>query len=917
VLTAGTRLGPYEVIAAIGAGGMGEVYRARDTKLNRDVALKILPAAFASDPDRLARFHREAQVLASLNHPHIGGIYGFEDSGETHAIVLEFVDGPTLADRIAQGPIPIDEALPIAMQIAEALEAAHEQGIIHRDLKPANIKLRVDGSVKVLDFGLAKAIDNSPAASGMSMSPTITSPAMTGVGVILGTAAYMAPEQARGRGSDKRTDVWAFGCVLYEMLTGRRAFEAPEVTDTLAFIIMKEPAWNALPSTTPPAVRRLLRRCLEKDRQRRLPDIGVARLELDDSQSTPPDEPVDAKARAERPISRARRVFPWAIAVMGLLAGGVALFVSAPWRTATPATLQRVSVELGADASLLIDQGAAAVISPNGQTLAFVAQPPGTAPSRLYVRQLNQLQAQSLAATDGARDPFFSPDGQWVGFFAGGKLKKIAVSGGAAVTLADAPNSRGAVWTDGDTIIFQPTNAQPAGTNVGGLVRVASSGGMPEPLTKLAGDEVTHRWPQVLPGGKAILFTAHNTTAAGYEGANIIVQSLTDGSRTVLVRGGYFARYLPTGHLVYMHEGTVFAAPFDVDALALTGQPAPAIEGVATNAQFGGAQFAVSNTGTLVYVQGSRLDLSRPIQWMDRNGTVSSLRSMPALWSNAQFSPDGRWLATDIYATGTNGDVWIYDLRRDAISRLTFGATNRSPVWTPDGRRIAFDSRRGDGATHNIYWQHADGTGEVQRLTESNNDQESGSWDPSGKFLAFDERAPGGSYDLMILPMEGGEASGWKPGKPYAFLSTPANEFWPTFSPDGRWIAYTSNESGVANDVYVRPFPGPGGKWQISTAGGNYPAWSRTNRELFYRTTDGHIMVVSYTADGASFRADKPRPATETLTTALVPGRPYAVHPDGQRFAVATAPEDSGAKQDKVVIVSNFFDELRRLSPTK
>ena len=925
-LAPGGRLGPYEIVSAIGAGGMGEVYRARDTKLNRDVALKILPAAFAADPDRLARFHREAQVLASLNHPHIGAIYGFEEGPaeagpHVHALVLELVEGPTLADRIAQGPIPLDDALPIAIQIAEALEAAHEQGIIHRDLKPANIKLRPDGMVKVLDFGLAKAMEHAPAAAGMSMSPTITSPAMTGVGVLLGTAAYMAPEQARGRPADKRTDVWAFGCVLYEMLTGGRAFDAPEVTDTLAFIIMKEPDWDALPPATPSAVRRLLRRCLEKDRQQRLPDIGVARLDLSESRSASHAEPRSTEAHGQLRHSVIRRAVPWTIAAVGLLVGGIALFVSAPGRTLAPPAPQRLSVELGADASLLIDQGAAAVISPDGSTLAFVAQPTGGTTSQLFVRRLDQLQAQSLSGTDGARDPFFSPDGRWIGYFAGGKLKKISVGGGAAVTLADAVNSRGAVWTDDDSIVFQPINAQPLGSAVGALVRVASSGGTPEPLTTLVGDEVTHRWPQVLPGGKAVLFTAHNTTTSGYEGANIIVQSLADGSRRVLVAGGYFARYLPTGHLVYMHEGAVFAAPFDVESLALKGQPAPAIEGIATNAQFGGAQFAVSNAGTLVYVQGSRLDLSAPIQWMDRKGTIADLRSTPVMWSSPQFSPDGHSLAIDIFgygATAFQRDIWIYDLQRDAIARLTFGASNRNAVWTPDGHRIAFESRRGDGATYNLYWQHADGTGDVQRLTESKNQQSAGSWHPSGKFLAFDESVPGKGFDLMILPIEGDEASGWKPGKPNVYLSTPANEFWPTFSPDGRLIAYASNESGLGpNDVYVRPFPGPGGKWQISTAGGSFPAWSRSSRELFYRTPDGHIMAVAYTADGQSFRADKPRPVAETRAAAALPGRPYALHPDGQRFAIAIAPRDSGTKQDKVVIVSNFFDELKRLAPAK
>jgi serine/threonine protein kinase/Tol biopolymer transport system component len=924
VLAPGSRLGPYEIIAAVGAGGMGEVYRARDTKLGRDVALKILPAAFASDPDRLARFHREAQVLASLNHPHIGAIYGFEDSGETHALVLEFVDGPTLADRIAQGPIPLDEALPIATQIAEALEAAHEQGIIHRDLKPANIKLKPDGTVKVLDFGLAKLAESAGSGqpvtgSALSMSPTITSPAMmTGVGVLLGTAAYMSPEQARGKAVDKRADIWAFGCIVYEMLTGERAFAGNEVTDTIAFIITKEPDWTALPDVTPPVIRRLLRRCLEKDRQRRLPDVGVARLDIDEALAAPANETIRTGTAAPQPVKTAwRRAVPWTVASASLVVAGATLWVSAPWRSTSQPALQRLSVELGADTSLLTDQGAAAIISPDGQTLAFVAQPNGAATSQLYVRRLDQLQAQPLTGGDGARDPFFSPDGRWIGFFAGGKLKKISAGGGAAVTLADAPNSRGAVWAADDSIVFQPINAQPAGSDGGPLLRVSSSGGRPEQLTKLVGDEVTHRWPQVLPGGKAVLFTVHNTTLAGYEDANIVVQSLAEGTRKVLVRGGYFARYLPSGHLVYMHEGTVFAVPFDVESLAVEGQAVPAIEGVATNTQFGGAQFAVSSTGTLVYVAGSSFySLEAPVSWMDRKGAVSVLRRTPARWSNPQFSPDGRVLAIDI-AGGSlaAGDVWTYDLGRDTLSRLTFDGTNRKPVWSPDGQRIVFSSRREDDA-YNLYWQHADGTGDVQRLTESRNPQYAASWHPSGKFLAFFELNGQASNDLMIVPLEGNEASGWKPGKAFVFLATPAGEREPVFSPDGRWIAYSSTESGPA-EVYVRPFPGPGGKWQISTGGGDWPTWSRAGRELFYHSPDGHIMVVPYTVEGNSLRADRPRAVADTRHSQTPLQRPYALHPDSQRFAIAPIAGDGLAKQDKVVLVFNFFDELRRLAPIK
>jgi serine/threonine-protein kinase len=647
-LHAGTRIGPYEVTALIGEGGMGEVWRAHHTALNRDDALKVLPDAFASDSDRLARFRREAQVLASLNHPNIAHVYGLEQSDGVQALVMELVEGPTLADRIAQGPIPVDEALPIAKQIAEALEAAHEQGIIHRDLKPANIKVRPDGTVKVLDFGLAKALEPMSARDmHATASPTITSPAMmTGVGMLLGTAAYMSPEQARGKAVDKRSDIWAFGAVFYEMLTGTRAFGGNDVTDTLAFIITKELDWRTLPAATPAPIRRLLRRCLEKDRKRRLESAADARVEIEDALTAPSLDASDVVGARVQRVGW-RYLLPWSVASTVTLVLAVVLALWAPWRTSVAPAAVRLEAALGADASL--DRlNASLAVSPDGSLLVFSARNQQGI-QQLYARRLGELQAAPLAGTTNARDPFFSPDSQWIGFFADSSLKKIAVTGGAAVTLCAAGDDRGGWWAEDGSIVFQP-----GGSGVG-LSRVASGGGMPVPLTKLGAGEVTHRWPQVLPGGTAVLYTAHSSVT-GFDDATIVVQPLPNGAPKIVQRGGYYGRYLRSGHLVYMRQGALFAEPFDLARLEPVGPPVPVIEDVSTytglsglGGQAGSAQAAWTETGTAVYLTGQSEVDEMPIDWMDRTGTVTPLRPTRASWSNPQFSPDGRRLATDNY----------------------------------------------------------------------------------------------------------------------------------------------------------------------------------------------------------------------------------------------------------------------------
>ena len=905
-LSPGTRLGQYEVITTIGAGGMGEVFRARDTKLHRDVALKILPDSFVHDADRLARFEREAQVLASLNHQHIAAIYGVEESESVKALVLELVDGVTLAERIASGPVPLDELIPTAQQIVEALEGAHSRGIVHRDLKPANIKIRSDGTVKVLDFGLAKALDPATSNADPLESPTITARA-TQMGTILGTAAYMAPEQAKGKPVDKRADIWAFGCVLYEMLTGRRAFSGEDVSDTMALVLTKEPEWSALPPNVPAPLARLVRRCLQKDPKRRLADIGDARLELEDAAS--------AEVAPMGPSSAAVprwRLAPWILAAAIGLTLLVAIVLWAPWRSQRPRGVVRLSTHIGAGVSLApVTGGSSVVVSPKGDVLVFSAGKERTSRPSLWVRRLDQLTAVELAGTEGAVSPFVSPDGHWIGFFSTDKrLKKIAVTGGAVATLATAPIPRGAHWAEDDTIVFTPDRADTP------VFRIPAAGGTPEPITSLGPNEATHRNPSILPGGKALLYTAHSSTS-GFDAATIMVKPLPNGAPRAVV-GGYQARYVRTGHLVFMREGALYAVPFDVKGLKTTGQPVPVVEGISASTLTGAAQVDVASDGTLVYVTGQEAAPEGPILWLNKNGTTTPLRGAPVITLSLQFSPDGRRLALDRY-DGRQWDVCTYDWTRDTLSPITDDPSNEQrPVWTPDGARISFASRRAENnrVTYNLYWRRADGSGDVQRLTQNPNQQNPGSWHPSAKFFAFTELNPESSWDVMILPMEGDAATGWKPGTPSTFLNTRFTELEPTFSPDGRLLAYQSDESG-RHEIYVRPFPGPGGREQISSGGGTHPQWSRQRPELVY-LADGKVMAASYSIADGTFRSEKPRPwsPAEIRPRTGPVNRSVDLHPDGERVAFSTVSNDDAAgPRDHVVLVLNFADELRRRVP--
>jgi serine/threonine-protein kinase len=926
----GDRLGPYDIVAPLGAGGMGEVYRARDTRLDRTVAIKILPEALAGDSQFRERFGREAKAISQLAHPHICTLFdvGHQDpsTGSGQAVdylVLEFLDGETLAVRLARSKeaLPLNEALTIAIQIADALAAAHRAGIVHRDLKPGNVMLVKSGSArqgspqaKLLDFGLAKTAPAAPAvragAPTLTSPPTMTIP-LTMAGSILGTFHYMSPEQLEGGEADSRSDIFSFGAVVYEMLAGEKAFSGKSPLSVMAAILDREPPSLSSVPAIPPALSRLVRKCLAKDPDARWQTARDVASELEWIRETLAQAPSSPGATtASGPRRRREALWIAAALAMTAVAAGLTWILLRPG-AARQQPPMRVSAELGIDGSFIpVGGGNGAALSADGSLLVFTAQPIGGRP-QLYVRRIEQLQAIALSGTEDAGSPFLSPDGQWIGFVAGTKLKKIAVTGGAVVTLADAPTARGAWWGDDDTIVFEPAREGVS------LMRISSSGGTPTPVGTLADGEVTQRWPQVLPGSRAVLFTGHTIAAGGFDNANLVVQSLPGGPRKIVQRGGMFGRYVASGHLLYVHEGTLFAAPFDLDRLEVSGPAVPVTERISANPGSGSAQYAVSGAGTLAYVPGQSV-IGTAIHWLDRQGRVTPLRATPSNWSDLRFSPDGTQLAMAVIRPGGATDVGIYDWARDRFSPITSDSANDTkPVWTPDGRRIVFGSNR--AGTMNLYWQRTDGSGEIQRLTDSTGPpHNAGSWHPNGKVLAFRE-VVGPSGDLFTLTLEGDETSGWKPGKPTPFVVSPFNEHDPMFSPDGRWIAYSSDESG-REEVYVRPFPSAAGRWLISTEGGLLPTWSRARNELFYSTLDQRIMVTPYTVEGEAFRPGKPAPWTETRyrqrgATFL---RSFDLHPDGERFAVAADGDGQpDAPRDTIVFVFNFFDELRRVAPAK
>ena len=901
-LQPGSRLGHYDVTAKLGEGGMGEVWRATDTQLNRDVALKILPEAFATDPDRLARFQREAQVLASLNHPGIAAIYGIEEDEGTRALVLELVEGPTLADRIAKGPIPVDEALPIAKQIAEALEAAHEAGVIHRDLKPANIKVREDGTVKVLDFGLAKALDPSP-ASDPSESPTLTA-AATQMGVIMGTAAYMSPEQARGKPVDKRADIWAFGVVLYEMLTGHRAFQGEDVSLTLSAVLQREPEWEVLPLNIPHGLDTYLRRCFQKDPRQRVQAIGDVRLAMEGAFETGGQAAGSVAAVAPSPW---RRVLP-AIAT-AVVVGGVA--VPAGWllKPAEPRPVVR-SVHALPDGRSLPNIGLSALmIAPDGEYFVYGGN------DGLYLRTLDVLEGRLIPGTEEAQiGAFLSPDGQSVGFFrsaAGGRalteLVRVAVTGGVSVKLADAGIPYGASWgTDGMILYGQPD----------GIWQVSENGGEPEHL--IATDIGVERvyGPQRLAGGDWVLFTL--APAAGpalWDEADIVVESLTSGERKVLRQGGATdARYLPTGHVVYVYRNVLYAVPFDVGSLAVLGGAVPVVEGirvgVASIPGSGAAAYAVTTGGTLVYVPGSAATAGNTLAWVDPSGGHDFIDLPPGQYAHPRFSPDGQWLALE-RQDGTSIDVWLYEVSgATALRRLTEGGTNRYPVWSREGEHVVFQSDR-DGDV-SIFWQRADGTSTAERLTtpESDTVHIPEAWSPTDDRLLF-SAVTGTHVELWLWALEDRESERFGDLQ----SSVPFNS---VFSPDGQWVAYTQRAGGAA--TYVQSVSASEARFQIGRdeEAVHHPLWTPDGSRLLYFPGPSEAVAVDVTTE-QTFTLGRPVPlAGSGLPLNVTPAIPlnHDIAPDGSRFVTVLAgTADDATTRNEIVLVQNWFEELKERVP--
>jgi Tol biopolymer transport system component len=844
----GTRLGVYEVTASIGEGGMGAVYRATDTSLGRQVAIKVLPDAFAQDADRLARFEREAKTLAALNHPNIAAVYGFETSGTAHALVMELVEGEDLSRRLARGAMPLDEVLPIAKQIAEALEAAHEQRIVHRDLKPANIKVKADGTVKVLDFGLAKALapEGAGATADAMSSPTMTAHA-TQLGMILGTAAYMAPEQARGKAVDRRADVWAFGTVVYEMLTGTRAFPGDDITDTLAAVVRAEPDWSLIPKGLSPTLRVFLRRCLEKDPKQRIGDIHDVRLALDGAFDTTTSQTTSPAASWRR----ARLAWTaFAVAVLGMIA--LAIPAVRHLREAPPAPLE-TRVDIVTPGAL--NSGSFA-LSPDGRLIVFTA----SADSRLWLRNLASDTAQPLSGTEGASLPFWSPDSRSLGFFAEDKLKRLDL-GGVPQTLAPIVRARGGTWNAEGIILFAPDGQGP-------LFRIAASGGQAVAVT--TGNPQPHyRYPSFLPDGRQFVFLEYGSAS----GSGIYLGSLDSGETTLLTAGGLRGLYLSPGWLLWVRGQALVAQRLDLARKALTGQAITLADPVGADS-IGAIAASVSADGLVAYRAG--VADPRQLTWFDRTGKVSGVAGGvdPEAPLSPEISPDGRRVALDRTVRG-NRDVWLMDLARDGLTRFTFDAAlDGFPVWSPDGSRIVFESKR-KGGSWDLWIKPSSGAGTEDLLLETPNDEWPYDWSKDGRFLLYHVTDPKTGGDLWALPMMGADR------KPIAVATTPFTEHNGQFSPDGRLVAYETNESDRF-EIVVQTFPDPVGKWQLSTAGGRQPRWRADGKELYFLAPDSTMMAVTVAASGTTLEAGKP---VALFPTNLAWGQDkaqYAVARDGR-----------------------------------
>jgi Tol biopolymer transport system component len=901
-LKPGTNLGHHEILALAGTGGMGEVWRARDTKLKRDVAIKVLPEGFASNPERLARFQREAEVLASLKHPNIATIHGLEEYDGVRAIVMEFVEGPTLADRIRAGPIPLDEALPIAKQIADALETAHEKGVIHRDLKPANVKITPEGTAKVLDFGLAKALEPGEAggpggAGGLSNAPTLTSPAMmTGAGMILGTAAYMSPEQARGKTVDKRCDIWSFGVVLFELFTGRQVFIGEEVSDILAAVLRAEPDWNALPRNTPASIRTLLRRCLERDPKERLRDMGEARIAIQRYLADPAASPVATVApEPRRKYWKAASVL-FFVTTTALAVAAAFLYWKEPERNVVrfAVSLPEKTILNSGLASVGGDVGA--VVSPDGRNLAFTARD-ASGKTRLWVQPIDSLTAKVVPDTDEADLPFWSPDSRFIAFSSLGKLKRVDVNGGPVQTICNQANtafSVGGTWNSEGVILFSSGPRSP-------LYRVAAAGGQPVAITKLLEGQSGHRFPWFLPDGRHFVYFAVGSA----ENSGVLAGDLQSGATKRLFAADTGAVYVPPDFLLFIRQGILLAQEFDAKKLETIGDPKPVAEQVvySTAGPTLGA-FSASTNGVLTYRTGAARGgggLLR-LTWVDRTGKELEQIGQPGPYRGVELSPDGKRLAVHRHE-GNGGDVWVFEPPRTTPLRLTFDASqdNSSPIWSADGKRIVFGSLR--AGMWGLYQKPADGAGDEELLYQAKMPIMPTSWSQDGQFLVFWLVDPKTGWDLWVLPLKGDK-------KPQPFLQSAFNESTGQISPDGKWISYSSNESGQF-EIYVRPFPSGSGRWQVSTDGGFFSQWRPDGKEIFYQTTvsRGKVMAVEVKTSGPTFEYGAARELFDSQYVNVEHAggnyHSYAVSRDGQRFLIprpVAAPSDTSATSFTVVL---------------
>jgi Tol biopolymer transport system component len=881
----GRLLGYYRIDQQLGTGGMGVVYRASDLKLGREVALKMLPEDCASDPEKLARLEREARVLASLNHTNIAAIHGVEHHEEVCFLVLELVPGETLEDRLRSGRMPVQEALDVCRQIAAGVEAAHEKGVIHRDLKPANVKITPGGTVKVLDFGLAKNTAAQAPAADLSQSPTLTAD-LTRAGTILGTAPYMSPEQVRGKPLDKRTDIWSFGCVLYEALTGRRAFRGETVSDYMAGILEREPDWSALPAATPPNVVRLMRRCLQKDARMRLRDIGDAHLELQAPEAIP---------------TVAARPWWWAVAVAAVI--GVLLGIGAMSLRHVSATVTRVvkfSLSFAANEFIPPSNAAWVAFSPDGSQVAYttVSVENGVTTTHLYTRALQDPEPKAVEGGRGTV-PFFSPDGKWLAFYhpPSQSLKKVALSGGAPIEICHLDTGMsGGVWGADGAIVFAYIS----------LYRVPASGGVPVPLLEpdeKAGERFL-RHPRFLPDGKTILYTASVADTESYDDARIFAYSLATKQKKLLIQGGTSPQYAPSGHLVYARNGKLLAVPFDARKLEVTGDPFPVMEGVFMSITTGMASYAISRDGDLMYSPGGIEGGQRTPLWVDRNGIAKALPVPPRSYLHPRLSPDERRLAIEI--EGPSHDLYTYDLERGTLTKISFDGASHWPTWTPKGDRLTFRSWKTGKMT--MWWMNADRSGTAELLANLAENVSPESWSPDGRWLAFTQMETPVKMDVYVM-----EVSDHKPR-----AVTSQNRFAngsPKFSPDGNWLAFCSNESGRP-EVYVVAHPGPGPKIQISTDGGKDPVWRRKGGEIYYRNDD-RMMAVSV-AGGQRLTLSKPRQLWEghylagLASSCGMPGvgsANYDVTADGERFLMIKDERQDVAGQ-RLHVVLNWSAEL-------